>query len=99
MNIFKFLLFIFLFQTTMLTADDIKHKLVIQISSDNLRAQETALGNIVNIQKFYGMDNIQIELVAFGPGYRLLTPQSPLASRVGSLALQEVTFTACLRKA
>ncbi len=72
------------------------HKLVIQISSDDIRAQETALGNIVNIQKHYGMDNIEIELIAFGPGYRMLTPQSPLASRVASLSMQEVTFTACL---
>ncbi len=96
MKLFKLLLLSFLFQTTLLMADDINHKLVIQISSDDIRAQETALGNIVNLQKFYGMDNIQIELVAFGPGYRLLTLQSPLAARIGSLALQEVTFTACL---
>ena len=96
MNTLKLLFLTFFFQATVLMADDINHKLVIQISSDDIRAQETALGNIENIQKFYGMDNIQIELVAFGPGYRLLTPQSPLAARVSSLALQEVTFTACL---
>ncbi len=85
-------------QNINLYADDHKgqHKLVIQISSDDIRAQETALGNIVNIQKHYGMDNIEIELIAFGPGYRMLTPQSPLASRVASLSMQEVTFTACL---
>ncbi len=96
MNILKILLLSFFLQASFLMADDIEHKLVIQISSNDIRAQETALSNIVNLQKFYGMDNIQIELVAFGPGYRLLTPQSPLASRIGSLALQEVTFTACL---
>jgi len=77
-------------------AVDNKHKLVIQISTNDLRAQETALGNIVNLQKHYGMDNIEIELVAFGPGYRLLTPQHSLAPRIASLALQEITFTACL---
>ena len=96
MYLLKLLLLSFFLQATLLMADDISHKLVIQISSDDIRAQETALSNIVNVQKFYGMDNIEIELVAFGSGYRLLTPQSPLASRVSSLAHQEITFTACL---
>ena len=96
MKLLKILLLSFFLQPALLMAEDIEHRLVIQISTDDIRAQETALSNIVNIQKFYGMDNIQIELVAFGPGYRLLTPQSPLAARVGSLAMQEVTFTACL---
>ncbi len=96
MKLLKILLLSFFLQPALLMAEDIDHRLVIQISTDDIRAQETALSNIVNIQKFYGMDNIQIELVAFGPGYRLLTPQSPLAARISSLALQEVTFTACL---
>jgi len=84
------------FQGMLAHADANEHKLVIQISTDDIRAQETALGNIVNLQKHYGMDNIEIELVAFGPGYRMLTPQSTLASRIASLSLQEITFTACM---
>lgn len=72
------------------------HRVVIQISSNDLIAQKTALSNIVNVQKHYGIDNVEIELVAFGPGYRMLTPQSPLAARISSLAMQEVTFTACM---
>lgn len=90
------LLAFILLQSTLATAEDIEHKVVIQISTDDIRAQETALTNIVNTQKHYGIDNIEIELVAFGPGYRMLTPQSPLASRINSLSLQEITFTACM---
>ncbi len=89
------LFFLFL-QGSNTFADHTEHKLVIQISTDDLRAQQTALTNIVNIQKYYGIDNIKIELVAFGPGYRMLTPQSTLASRIASLTMQEVTFTACM---
>lgn len=89
------LFFLFL-QGSNTFADHTEHKLVIQISTDDLRAQQTALTNIVNIQKHYGIDNIEIELIAFGPGYRMLTPQSTLASRIASLAMQEVTFTACM---
>ncbi len=92
-----FLIFTIIIPSIVTFADNHnEHKIVIQISSDDIRAQETALGNIVNIQKHYGMDNVEIELVAFGPGYRMLTPQSPLASRIASLAMQEITFTACL---
>ena len=90
------ILFLVLFQGSVAFGDHTEHKLVIQVSTDDLRAQQTALTNIVNIQKHYGIDNIEIELVAFGPGYRMLTPQSTLASRIASLAMQEVTFTACL---
>jgi intracellular sulfur oxidation DsrE/DsrF family protein len=50
----------------------------------------------VNLQKHYGMDNIEIEVVAFGAGYRMLTPQSTLAPRIASLTMQEITFTACM---
>ena len=89
------LVFLFL-QGSIAFADHTEHQLVIQISTDDLRAQQTSLTNIVNIQKHYGIDNIEIELVAFGPGYRMLTPQSTLASRIASLAMQEVTFTACM---
>ena len=94
--VFLFVIFSFLTANTTTFANENQHKLVIQISTDDLRAQKTALSNIVNLQKYYGMDNIEIELVAFGPGYRMLTLQSTLAPRIASLALQEITFTACL---
>ena len=90
-----FLAFVFL-QSSVAIAEDNEHRVVIQVSTNDIRAQETALTNIVNTQKHYGIDNIEIELVAFGPGYRMLTPQSPLASRIKSLSLQEITFTACM---
>ena len=90
------LTYLYFFNTLLMAADEAPKKVVMQISSNNIQVQEVALGNIVNLQKHYGMDNIEIELVAFGPGYRMLTPQSPLAARIESLALQEVTFTACM---
>ena len=49
------------------SVDTTEHRLLIQISSDDIRAQETALGNIINLQKHYGMDYIETELIAFGP--------------------------------
>ncbi len=72
-----------------------KNKLVIQVSTDDPRTQKIALNNAVNLQKLYGMDNIIIEIVAYGPGLGLMTEKSIMASRVTSLAMQDITFSAC----
>ncbi len=70
-------------------------KLVIQISEDDASKQHLALSNVYNLQKFYGIDNIEIEVVAYGPGISLLYPEGKEASRVRSLLAQDVTFTGC----
>lgn len=75
--------------------EDIEHRLVMQVNSDDLRTQAMALNNIVNLQKHYGIDNITIELVAYGPGLSMLTKESQSLERITSLLQQEVTFTAC----
>ncbi len=71
------------------------HKVVIQVSTDDPRTQKIALNNAVNLQKLYGIDNIKIEIVAYGPGLGLLTTKSKQADRVKSLAVQDITFSAC----
>ncbi len=76
-------------------AGDAKHKLVIQVSTDDPRTQKIALNNAVNLQKMYGMDDVAIEIVAYGPGLGLLTKKSKQADRVKSLAMQNITFSAC----
>lgn len=81
--------------TTVFAEQDIPHKLIIQVSTDNVRIQEMALNNAVNLQKIYGLDDVIIEVVAYGPGLNLLTTQSAVASRVESLAMQEIRFSAC----
>lgn len=80
---------------TNVMAGDTAHKLVIQVSTDDARTQKIALNNAVNLQKLYGMDNVAIEIVAYGPGLGLLTTKSKQAARVKSLALQNITFSAC----
>jgi intracellular sulfur oxidation DsrE/DsrF family protein len=72
-----------------------KNKLVIQVSTDDPRTQKIALNNAVNLQKLYGVDNVEIEIVAYGPGLGLLTEKSKQADRVTSLAMQDITFSAC----
>lgn len=72
-----------------------KNKVVIQVSTANPKQQHLALNNVVNLQKAMGMDNVTIELVAYGPGLSILTPKSKESKRVESLAVQGITFSAC----
>ena len=78
-----------------IAAEDVPHKIVIQVSTDEPRTQKIALNNAVNLQKHYGVDNVAIEIVAYGPGLGLLTSKSAEGDRVESLALSNITFSAC----
>lgn len=71
------------------------HKLVIQMNTKNPEIQSEVLSNIVNISKYFGIDNVQIELVAYGPGIYFLTKQNQYRKRIESLMLQDVVFSAC----
>lgn len=71
------------------------NKVVIQVSSEDPRTQTIAMNNAVNLQKALGMDNVQIEIVAYGPGLGMLTSNSKQSSRVSSLAMQDIRFSAC----
>jgi len=78
-------------------ADDFdpKYKIVIQVSTDDSRTQTIALNNAVNLQKEYGIDNIAVEVVGYGPGLGLLTENNKQTARVKSLAAQNIRFSAC----
>ena len=72
------------------------HRMVIQVSTDDPRTQTIALNNAVNLQKELGAGNVEVEIVAYGPGLTLLMRQSRQARRVASMAMyDEFTFSAC----
>ncbi|HEY5603641.1 MAG TPA: DsrE family protein [Gammaproteobacteria bacterium] len=72
-----------------------KHKVVIQSSNSDTELQGLALVIAGNLQKHYGMDNVDIEVVAYGPGLGILTADSPNAGKVKSLLDHNVKFSAC----
>ena len=76
-------------------ADEVAHKVVIQVSTDDERTQKIALNNAVNIQKSLGVDDVRIEIVAYGPGLGIMTLAGKQSQRVADLALQDITFSAC----
>ena len=76
-------------------ADGAAHKVVIQVSTDDERTQKIALNNAVNIQKSLGVDEVTIEIVAYGPGLGIMTLAGKQSQRVADLDLQDITFSAC----
>ncbi|MEZ5449402.1 MAG: hypothetical protein R3E89_10590 [Thiolinea sp.] len=54
------------------------HKLVIQINKQDPDLYGHVLSNINNLHKHYGVDNLQVEVVAYGPGIWMLTEDSPV---------------------
>lgn len=75
-------------------ADGAKH-VALQISDGTPEKQELVLNVASNLLKAYGPDRVKIEVVAFGPGLRLLFADNANRNRVQSLALSGVRFSAC----
>jgi uncharacterized protein len=77
--------------------DKAGNKVIIQVSSADPKIHKLAINNVENARKHFGADKVKIEVVAFGPGLKLLTKDSAEKSRIERLALMdEVSFNACL---
>jgi hypothetical protein len=71
-----------------------KH-VVLQISQPS---RQTLVMNVANnLVKHYGQDNVDIEIVAFGPGLKILFANNEISTpRIESLQASGVKFSACL---
>lgn len=76
-------------------ADEHVRKLVVHVPQDDPKSLVQALNIASNVPKSLGMDNVLVEVVAQGPGLKLLTAESAHAERVQSLATYDVRFSAC----
>ncbi len=70
-------------------------KVVLQISDPNPFKQTLVLNVANNLIKHYGPDKVDIEIVAFGPGLRLLMDGNSNTSRIEGLSGSGVRFAAC----
>lgn len=71
-------------------------RILLQLTSDDPARINGTLGNLGNLSKFYGMDNVQLALVAYGPGVKaLLAETSTVRDRISSLQAIDVEFVAC----
>lgn len=72
-----------------------ERKVVLQISDPNPFKQTLVLNVANNLVKHYGPDKVDIEIVAFGPGLRLLFEGNANTGRIESLVANGVRFSAC----
>lgn len=70
-------------------------KVVLQIS-DAVPEKQTLVLNVANnLLTHYGQDKVDVEVVAFGPGLKLLFADNANKARIKSLAAAGVRFSAC----
>ncbi len=74
---------------------DARHKVIFQVSDNDPRKWNLALNNVKNVQEDLGRDNVEIELVAYGPGLPMLKLDSEVANRIGDALAQGVKIMAC----
>jgi len=76
-------------------ASGMKHKVIFQVSDNDPAKWNLALNNAKNIQHDIGKDNVDIELVAYGPGLNMLKLESAVSSRIADALGQGVKIMAC----
>lgn len=72
-----------------------KQKVVIQVSDNDPAKWNLALNNARNIQQDLGKDNVQVEIVAYGPGLGMLKGDSKVAPRLAEALDRSVGLMAC----
>lgn len=72
-----------------------RHQVVIQVSDNDPAKWNLALNNARNVQADLGMDNVDVEVVAYGPGLGMLKNESAVAQRIASASAQGVGVIAC----
>ena len=82
------------------SADQVKaaperHKVVFQMSDGDPKKWHLALNNARNVQEDLGARNVDIEIVAYGPGIGMIKLDSEAANRVGEAIAAGVKVVAC----
>ena len=72
-----------------------KAHVVIQVSEDEPARWHLVLNNVANMLEYMGEDRIQIVVVGYGPGLKMLLPSSKMGKRIAALTQEGVEFDAC----
>lgn len=72
-----------------------ERRVVLQISDNDPTKQTLVLNVANNLLKHYGQDKVDVEIVAFGPGLRLLFSGNASSNRIEALHGAGVRFSAC----
>lgn len=74
---------------------DNPRQIVFSLSEKDEKRMNAILNNVANVQKAYGIDNVKLAVVAYGPGIWSLLKDSPVRARIESLIKYDIEFVAC----
>jgi uncharacterized protein len=72
-----------------------KNRALFQVTDDDPARWNLVLGNMANLREGVGSEGAEIELVAFGPGLKMLKTDSPVKERVAQALKSGVRINAC----
>ena len=72
-----------------------KYRVVFQVSDADPAKWQLALGNARNAQIDLGKNNVQIEIVAYGPGLGMLRENSKIEGRLAEALENNIGLIAC----
>ena len=76
-------------------AQGAKHHLVLQVSDNDPGKWNLALNNAENVQEALGKGNVDVEIVAYGPGLNMFKSESKVAPRLNKAQDASVVLYAC----
>lgn len=75
------------------------HYVAIHVDQNDPQVMNMALNNAKNVNAYYDAqgDTVTIELVAYGPGLKMFTDNSPVRDRISAMSLEmdNMSFAAC----
>ncbi len=74
---------------------DHPRKVVLSLSENEPARVNEVIGNVGNVQRYYGADDVKIALVVYGPGIHSVLKGSPVADRIEGLVAIGVEVLAC----
>ena len=72
-----------------------KHRMVMQVSDGDAARWNLALNNVENVQAELGPANVEVEVVAYGPGIGMLKMDSSVGPRIADALKHGVRVVAC----
>lgn len=76
-----------------------ENKLAIHVDENNPQIMNMALNNAANVRAHYEAlgETVEIEIVAYGPGLKMYTADSPVKDRISAMSLEDdhLVFSAC----
>ena len=72
-----------------------RHKLVLQVTDNDSAKWNLTLANAKNVQSYLGAKNVDIEIVAYGPGIHMLKLDSLVGAGVSDAIAAGVRVVAC----